>query len=159
MADEMELKQAQEVFATICQTLDSLDWKYDADKEKLWLSTGARGEDLPIDLKIKVDAKRYMVTVFSPIPFAVPEDKRLDMAAAVSVANNILADGNFDYDINNGHIFFRMTNCYRGSKLGNELFVYMVMCACKTVDDFNDRFLMLSKGMITMEKFIEIVTG
>ena len=39
--------------------------------------------------------------------------------------------------------------------LGEELFNYMVMLAAGTVDDYNDKFLMISKGMWSIEDFLK----
>ena len=86
-----------------------------------------------------------------------PDDKRLDMAVAVSAANNLLVDGSFDYDIKQGRMFFRMTSSFRESLVGKDLFTYMLLCSCKTIDDFNDKFMMLAKGLITLEQFFETI--
>lgn len=156
MADEMNLQQAQNVFADLCKALDSNNWKYKKDETKLKIQCGARGDDLPIDLTILVDAKRDVVRVISMMPMKVPEDKRLEMAVAVSLVNNKLVHGCFDLDMGEGHMFFRMTNSFRDSTLSEELYMYLVLCTCKTVDEYNDKFLMISKGMLSLEQFLKL---
>lgn len=47
-----------------------------------------------------------------------------------------------------------MTQTYRGSKLGDGLFQYMIGCACVTVDKYNDKFLAISKGYLSINDFI-----
>lgn len=155
MADGQALREARTAFSTLCKALDGHNWRYKKNEQELRIDCGAQGEDLPMDLIIKVDADRYLVTLLSHMPFVVPQDKRLDMAVAVSVANNCLVDGSFDYDIKSGHIFFRMTSSYMESTLGAEAFFYIVLCSCKTIDDFNDKFLMIAKGRMTIEQFID----
>ena len=91
----------------------------------------------------------------SRFPFDIPEDKRVDAAIAVCVANYYLVDGSFDYDITEGTITFRLTSSYRESSLGEDLFEYMIMCSAATVDAYNDKFFMLAKGMMTVQQFIE----
>ena len=54
------------------------------------------------------------------------EDKRVDGAIAVCVANNGLNDGCFDYDVRDGEIRFRLTSSYRESTPGTALFEYMI---------------------------------
>lgn len=154
MADEKNLIQAQETFKTLCQTLDGHEWKYAKDEEKLSIECGAQGEDLPMDIAIVVDSERCLVRLMSHIPVVVPEDKRLDAAIAISVVNNMLVDGSFDFDISSGLIFFRMTNSFLESKLGNDVFTYMLFASCQTIDAYNDKFLMLVKGMISIEQFL-----
>lgn len=89
------------------------------------------------------------------MPFDIPEDKRIDMAIAVNIANYGIIDGSFDYDISDGDLRFRMTTSYRESILGKELFEYMFMVSALTTDEYNDKFMMLAKGLISIEQFID----
>lgn len=150
-------ERALQAFRALCANLDAHNWHYKKFEEDLTIDTGVNGEDLPISLLIQVDEDRELVILLSLQPFSVPENKRLDMAAAVSVVNNRLVDGSFDFDIKKGRLVFRMTSCYIDSILGDDLFTYMIGVSCKTVDDFNDKFMMLSSGMISIEKFIELI--
>ena len=153
MADE-KLERAQKVYGTMCSTLDSHEWHYKKDEEKLSIDCGAQGEDLPMEITIKVDAERQLILLLSHLPFVISEDKRLDVAIAVSAVNDKLVDGSFDYSIADGHMFFRMTSSFIESEIGNELFTYMLMVSCHTIDEYNDKFLMLGKGMMSIEDFI-----
>lgn len=155
MADQKNLELAKATFATLCQTLEENQWKYKKNEEKFSIECGARGDDLAIDIAIKVDVERQLVLLLSHLPFVVAEDKRLDMAIAVSVINNALVDGCFDYDVKSGHMFFRMTNSYMESKIGTDVFAYMLYGACTIVDEYNDKLLMLCKGMLSMEQFLK----
>lgn len=155
MADEKNLKLAQSTFETLCNALDKNGWHYKKNAEEFKIECGAQGDDLPMELSIYVDAERMLILLLSHLPFVIQEDKRLDTAVAVSAINNRLVDGSFDYDIKSGHMIFRMTNSYMESLIGEELFLYMIMISCRTIDEYNDKFLMLSKGMISLDKFIE----
>lgn len=157
MTDEMKLQAAVESYVTLCSALDSQNWKYQKHDEELKITCTANGEDLPMDLTIKADPGKQMVLLISHLPFTVPEEKRLDAAIAISVINDHLVDGNFDYDIAGGHIFFRMNNSFMDSKLSEKVFLYLLFCGCQTIDEYNDKLLMLAKGMISVEKFIEVV--
>ncbi|MBQ8515797.1 MAG: YbjN domain-containing protein [Ruminococcus sp.] len=156
MSDERKMKFAQSTYATVCKMFDAQGWHYDRHDDDLVIHATMRGDDLPIEFLVIVDADRQLVSFISPMPFEVNEDKRMDMAIAVTVANYGLADGSFDYNLADGSIRFRMTSSFRESILGAELFEYMVFVACKTVDVYNDKFLMLAKGMMDIEKFIEM---
>ena len=151
-------EQALQVFQTLCDNLEAHHWKYKKDEDELTIECGVQGEDLPMDITIEVDEGRQLVLLLSHQPFVAPEDKRIEMAVAVSVVNNRLVDGCFDYDIRNGHMFFRMVCTFRDSILGDDLFSYLIGCSCQTIDEFNDKFMMLSTGLIDVEKFIEIVS-
>ena len=153
MAEE-KLARAQKVYETLCATLDFHNLKYKRNDDLFSIECGVQGEDLPMEITIRVESDRQLIMLLSHLPFIVPEDKRLDVAIATSIINNGLVDGSFDYDIADGHIFFRMTSSFIESEIGNDLFTYMLVCSFRTIDEYNDKFLMLGKGMITIENFI-----
>ena len=74
---------------------------------------------------------------------------------AVCVANYGLINGSFDYDLSDGEIRFRLVSSYRESILSEALFNYMIVVSAGTVDDYNDKFLMVSNGMMSAEDFIK----
>ena len=149
------LVKARAVYNTLIKMLDSRDWKYEKHEDKLLIKSGIQGDDLPVEYIMLVNPRNEVVQFLSALPFKMPEDKRVDGALAVCVANYGLVDGSFDYDLTDGEIRYRLTSSYRESELSPELFEYMMMVAASTVDNYNDRFFMLSKGMITIQQFIE----
>ena len=155
MADEKVMKHAKTVYETICSMLTKRDWKFTRHDEDLVITCGARGEDLPMDIVIIVDPNAQVVSIYSQMPFAIGEDKRVEASLAVNIANYGLVNGTFDYDISDGSIRFRVVSSFRGSILSEELFEYMLVITASTVDQYNDKFLMISKGMLDVEKFVE----
>ena len=153
MADE-KYTTAKVVYDTACEALTERGWKYEGDLETLRIKTGAVGEDLPMEIIIDVNADRQLFLVISPLPLKVPEDKRVDLAVAISVINNQLIDGSFDYDMRDGKILFRLTSSFIDSKISKEAITYMIMCSCSTIDDYNDKLLLLAKGMLSLEQFL-----
>ena len=155
MAQDVNMAKARDVFDGIVSMLDTRDWKYEKFEDDLLIRSGIKGDDLPVEFILFVKPQNQVVQFISKLPFNIPEDKRVDAAIAVSVANYGLVDGSFDYDINDGEIRYRLTSSYRDSYLSHDLFEYMIMCAASTVDQYNDRFFMLAKGMMTIQQFIE----
>ncbi len=151
-----DVQQAKQVFATMVKMLDGRGWHYQKDEENLIIRSGVTGDDLPVEFIIVVDAEREVVRFLSKLPFSMPEDKRVDGAIAVCVANNGMVNGSFDYDIGDGDIVFRLTTTFKsGSILTEDVFEYIIMVSASTVDEYNDKFFMLAKGMITVQQFIE----
>lgn len=155
MEETKLLQQARSVYETICKSLDNRDWKYERHDDDLTILSEAQGEDLPVSMIIRVDPNAQVVSLYSPMPFNIAEEKRIDAAIAVCVANYGLINGSFDYDLNDGEIRFRLVTSFRESMLSEELFMYMVLVAAATVDDYNDKFLMVSKGIMSIQSFIE----
>ena len=148
--------KALAVFNTVCRVLDSKSLKYTADKEKLLVFLSARGEDLPINLFFRVDDDRNMLTVHSILDTEVTSDKRVEFAVAINMANLSLVNGTFDFDIESGRIVYRMSHPYLNGTVSDAIVDYLTMCSFSTVDEYNDSFLMLNKGMIDIAKFIEL---
>ena len=153
--EEMNMQKAKEVFDVLVRMLDTRDWKYEKHEEKLLIKSGIKGDDLPVEFIVVVKPRNEVVQFISMLPFNMPEDKRVDGAIAVCAANYGLVDGSFDYDLRDGEIIFRMTSSYRDSKLSEDLFEYMIMVAASTVDQYNDKFFMLAKGMMSVQQFLE----
>lgn len=157
MAEEKKLKLAKAAFASLCEMLDEHDWHYSKDESELKIACGAQGDDLPIEIRIEVDADRQLIMLLSQMPFSVPEERRTALAVAVSAANNGLADGSFDYSYLGGEIVFRMTSSFRDSLIGKEVFEYMLMCSCFTVDKYNDKFFMVAKNDMSNEEILNYI--
>ena len=155
MADNYDMRKAREVFQTLVKMLDTRNWKYEKHEDKLLIKSGIKGDDLPVEFIVVVKPRNEVVQFISQLPFNMPEDKRVDGAIAICVANYGLVDGSFDYDITDGSITFRLTSSYRSSNLGLDLFEYMIMVAASTVDSYNDKFFIISKGVMTLQQFME----
>lgn len=147
-------EKALHVFEEFCAAIDARGWHYNRDDENLRLSFDIRGDDLTMDVSASIDERLQRIYVLSHLPFAFSEDKRLDGAIATSVINYNLVDGSFDYNMKTGRTVFRMTNSFKGCEVGRELFDYIMDCMLYTVDEYNDKFFMLSIGAKSLEDFI-----
>ena len=153
--DELNMAKAKETYDVLCRMMDNQRWHYEKEEEELIVKSGVKGNDFPIEFIIRVNPRNQLVSFLSRLPFNVEEDKRIDVALAICAVNYWLADGSFDYDLTDGSIIFRLTSSYKESTLGEALFEYMVMVSAATVDNYNDKFFMISKGMMTYQQFIE----
>ncbi|MBQ7915648.1 MAG: hypothetical protein IJ315_02520 [Firmicutes bacterium] len=151
----MDKKQlALKVYDTMIQALDQRNWNYEKDVEKNLVHFNVSGEDLPIKFIMWADEDRQLIRILSPLCFKFPEENRIEGAIAACHASYALSDGCFDYDLSEGSISFRLTNAFHESEIGVDLIQYMISCTCVLVDEYNDRFLMLAKGMIDLQTFL-----
>jgi len=155
MSDEIKKNHAIKVYETLCEALEKREWKYDKKEDKMVVYFGVSGDDLPMDFIITVDEDRQLIRLISPMSFKMSEEKRIDGAIATCVASYGMADGSFDYDLSDGRIVFRMTASFIDSEIGEDLFQYMISCACAMVDMYNDQFLAINKGFMSISEFIE----
>ena len=154
MADATKMKQAKTVYETFCKALDARKWKYEDHPEDRVITVSYMGEDIPMNFVVFIDEDRQLVRMLSRLPFTFAEDHRVDGAVATSYINFKLADGSFDYDYFTGEVIFRLTATFIESLVSEELLFYMVACSCYTVDKYNDKLLMVAKGMLPVDRFI-----
>lgn len=154
-----QLKQAQTIFGIICKYLDAHDWKYEKDEDEFAVRLTTKGDDLIIPISISINKELMIVSIISPIPFEVPEDKRVGMTLAVTAANYTLADGSFDYNVSEGLIAYRLTTSYRDSIIGTNLIEYLLMCTCYSVDEYNDKFEKVIKDDLNAGEMLELIYG
>ena len=154
MASEHDMKLTQTIYNQICAVMDARGWKYDKHEQDNVVHFTVVGEDIPMEFIAYIDVERQLVRLMSQLPFKFAEDKRIEGAIVTSSANYAIADGCFQYDITDGEIIFKMTSSYRDSLISNETIDYMVSCSLAVVDEFNDKFLMVSKGVKSVEDFL-----
>lgn len=151
----MSNEAARAVYEMICEMFDDNELKYTRYDDDLVVNCAARGDDLPMEFLFMVRPDREIVQLLSPMPYKIDEDKRVEVAVAVAVANYGLVNGSFDYDVSDGEIRFRMTQGVMDHMPSKEVFRYMLFAASSSIDQYNDRFFMLNKGMMTVEQFVE----
>ena len=144
-----------QVYQMFKKHLEENDFKFEAHDDDLVLTMTVHGEDLPQLTIIRVLDDRDVLQILSPIPSHIPEDKRVDAAVAVSVANYGMVNGSFDFDMRDGEIRFRIAQGYEGMELSEEFIRYILSVAFFVTDKYNDRFFMLGKGLLSLEQFIE----
>lgn len=156
--DRIRIENAAKNAEVLIAMLEHRKLKYTVE-ERTDARTGIRlhfaGEDLPMTLYIILRADRQIATVFSAMPFQVAPEHRYDTAIAVLAANHGLIDGSFDLNMQTGEIRFRLTSCFIGTVLTEELFSYMMFVSAETVDRYNDRFKALNDGEMNLDVFLQ----
>jgi len=156
--EEQNKQRAEAVYKVLCEMLDRHEVHYEKCEEDLLVKFGMSGDDLPMQFLMLVDKERSLLRLLSPLSFAVQEDKRLDTALAINALNNRLPEGNFDYDIASGRICFRIASCFEDCEIASTVPEYLLFLASVVVDKYNDKFLMFSKGAISLEQLLSTET-
>ena len=158
MVDEKNDKNAQSVYTTLCKVLDKRGLKYQnvgKDSYGDWTVRFNRtNKDLTVEFALFIDVKRQLIRMLARLPFCFSEEKRIDGAIAVSHANYRMVDGDFDCDMDNGKIIFKLTSSVLKSLISAELLDYMLNLTVSMVDEFGDKFLMIDKGEMTLQQFL-----
>lgn len=147
-------KEAEQVFDTFCGLLDRIRWKYRADRNRLIISTGVPGEKPPVEFVLKFNPENGRFFLLSQIPVTMQEEKRADAALVVNEFNQDKKLGAFDLDFESGGIFFKVTQCFVGCRISEELCAFLLEFSLKYIDAYNSKFLMLNNGLISTEQFL-----
>ncbi|MCQ2417265.1 MAG: YbjN domain-containing protein [Oscillospiraceae bacterium] len=152
------IENAKKNAEVLLAMLDNQKLKYtiqEQSEEKLHVRIHFTGEDIPITLHIIIRADRQIVSVLSAMPFYITEEHRMEAAQAVCAANQGLIDGSFDLNLKTGEVRFRLTSCFIGSVLSEDLFSYLMFVSAETIDRYNDRFCDLNTGTLELQQFLQ----
>ena len=149
---EKEEKQARQAYAALCGMLYDRKWHYDRDDKEMSISCGVQGDDIPMKMNVFINAEAQTARLVSHLPFDVPAARRDAVVAAICAINYNIYDGCFDYNYNDDHILFRLSVCYADSLVGKGLFGHMMSVSCFTVDEYNDKLLLVVKSGMTPEE-------
>lgn len=151
-----DLEKAKRAYATIIAMMNEDNLKYQREDEKLRIKISFSTNDLDVDMIFSVDADRSLVRMISFLPdeCTFSSNDIVKGAVAVCVANHNMVNGSFDYDINEGDIFFKLVDSYRAGDITVETVRYMLSTALHTIDQYNDRFRDLANGTMSLNDFI-----
>ncbi|MBR6718763.1 MAG: YbjN domain-containing protein [Oscillospiraceae bacterium] len=155
--DPARIENTKKNAEVLLAMLDHRKLKYSVEEQteaRTHIRIHFTGEDIPMTLHIILRADRQIASVLSVMPFFITEEHRNDAALAVTAANHGLIDGSFDLNMKNGEIRFRLTSCYIDSVLSESLFSYLMFVSAETIDRYNDRFMALNTGEMTLEQFL-----
>ena len=158
MAEEKNaVQQAKTVYGTLCKMLTDKGLKFKSFDEDLTVTFGFKGEDIPVEIIANIDPERLLITMFSQLPFTVPENKRADVALAISMVNCSIVDGSFGFDYNKGTVVFKITSRFNESLIGKSLLEYMMVICYHTVERFNDKFFLIANGKMSLEELQQFI--
>ena len=146
-------KEAKVVFDSLVAHLHKIKLNFAQEEadDRYVIRFNMSGDDIPMRFFLYVNTDKQIITLHSPQPVTFSADK-IDLACkAICAINYRLTDGDFQIDVRDGEVLFNMSNCYAGSLISGDVFDYMLGMSINIVDEFNDKLLMLSKGMIGLD--------
>lgn len=153
--DNEVLQRARATFETLCRAMEAEDMPIDRDDEELTVLFGVIGDYFPIIVQFRVDPEAQVVSLFSPHRFAVEVGKYIEVVLAAAYANYGMINGNFDCNLANNEISFRIASSFRDSILGEELFSYMLNETISVWNRYGNSFRLLCDGTFELQQFIE----
>lgn len=146
----------QTLFEKCCACLDDGGVKYSVDRieDSDIINFTASGDDLQMNCTIRFIGG--VVSLYSLIPARFSGEKLVEGIMAVNEINRKLVFGSLDFDSKEGIVIYRVTNCFNDCAVETGgIFMELIRILLRSVDDYNDKLFMLSKGMLNFSEFME----
>lgn len=147
------MQTTKEIFDIISTALEEKNMLCDKHEDMLIIRSWSLSK-APIEFCMLIDATRKSVTFFSIYDFKIPEEKRIDGAAAVCKVC-FRVNGTFDYDLNDGSIQYRLSTWYKYAPLTVEHVKYMIDIGLASVILQEDKLHSFAIGQMTLKELLE----
>ena len=151
----MKMADTKQVYQTAIKAFDEINWHYNRDDENQIITCNVSGEDLTIKIFYRVCTDRNIMYVKSAMPFTVNEKKRMELCVAVAIANFTMLNGSFELDISDGYLGFKILCPFMDMTPTTEVCKYLINLTCRMTDIYNDKFLAVANGTMTLNQFKE----
>ena len=110
------------------------------NEEKNVLEGDFTSEPFNVHIKLSIYPENGLMAIFSLLPFDVPPAKSSEMAKLIcSINYNDLYAGNYDYNVEQGKVIFRLSMPFRNSILSKELIEECIEYTVSTVSKYNNK--------------------
>lgn len=147
-------REAAESIETFARMLTKREWHYKRNDGAYSLHVGVAVDALPMDIIITADPDHGILRIFSKISVTLSKDKIMEAAIIVNELNEGRLMGNFDLNITSGSIFFKVYSCIADCTISEGACGLLLDYAVRMVDDYNRKFLLLNKGVLSMEDIL-----
>lgn len=149
--------QSKQIFNSLCEVMQDIDFSYDKKEDELVILSGAQGKDLPMSFMLRVSDERQIVSFVSVIPVEVPQKMLNNVIIALNEINMYLLDGCFAYDTSQSHIVFRSALTYKDAMIGKGALKRMVILSLSRVDTFNGKLQKIVEKEMSVQEIIEFI--
>ena len=153
--DTKDTNYAIETYNTLLEAIKANGWACKYNESNLTIKYTVIGNGINTEYYVLVDEKNQLVWLYTVLPFAFDATKITDGAVAVSMVNFNLDCGNFDLDVKNGKVKFKMVTSYRDSKLAAETLSFLLLHSAATVEEFGKRLRDFAQGKTAIETFLK----
>ena len=133
--------------------LEKKKWTYkeEEDEAAYIYRFELRGEDLPIDVIVVFEKERPQLAVLSRLPVTIPDEKKAEACILLNQINDASDFGKITMNPGSGKLRFRYCAFFGQCLVSDDFFAQVIFNSVNYLDDFNDRLLMYSKGMVPAE--------
>lgn len=148
------MQNAADMYSRLRKMLDDMNWQYSRLKRELGVRYFVSGEDIPMEFLVKIKPDVRMLCFISILPAKFNDSNRADAVLAACAANHGMVMGSFAYNMELDRVVFMASSLYDECETGTDWLKHQMYLSQTIVEQYNDRFLMLSKGVLSVEDFI-----
>lgn len=127
------------LFDVAIEWLNEDDWSFEEnhrDDGNNWTRSRYKGENATFDLVLDAREHQEVFYVYIYWPIVIPVEKRLEVAELITRINYGLMLGNFELDMRDGEIRYKVSVDVEGSQLVSKMIENMVRSALGTSDRY-----------------------
>ncbi len=116
--------------------LIEIGWKFEKDDDSDVIKTGVNAKNASFRLIIYSLEEKDLLTIYVAQDNNVPENKRILLAEFIARANYGLNLGNFDIDMEDGELGYKVSADLEGGTLSTDMVGNMVGAGVSTMDQY-----------------------
>jgi len=124
------------IIDTVHEWLVKDDWNFERDPERSLIKTGVKAKNASYRLFFDAKEEEQQLIIYIVCPNSIPMDKLLEGAEFVTRANYGLRIGNFEMDMSDGEVRYKVSVDVEGGKLGPTMVENMVDIGVGTIDKY-----------------------
>jgi hypothetical protein len=128
--------QKQFTFEDLVECLNEDGVNFASREQDGAIMAGFGGEHGPVHLLARVDGERNVLALTFRLPLTVPEEKRIEMAEAITRANYGIVVGNFEMDMRDGELNYKVAVPIDDAMLSQAQFRHCMGAALRTIQRY-----------------------
>ncbi len=139
---------------TVEEYLIEIGWKFERDDDNDVIKTGVNAKNASFRVIIYGLEEKDLLTVYVAQDNNIPKDKHIVVAEFITRANYGLNLGNFDLDLEDGELGYKVAIDMEGGQLSTDMVGNMVGAGVSTMDQYYPGLMAVLFGNATPEQAI-----
>lgn len=134
------------ILDTVAMFLTKDDWNFERDDKEDLITAGIKGRNASFRLFVKAREETEQLLVVMKSPNNIPEGRRVEAAEFLTRANWGLTIGNFEMDMQDGEVRYKVSVDVEGGELTAEMAGTMIRVGAIMMDKYYPGLMTISFG-------------
>lgn len=139
-------KLAEREFNKFLKVMTAAKMQYDLEDGKNAAVFGINIDNMPTVFRISCDEERNMMTLCATLPFTILPHFTAAAAVAVAELNYKLADGHYNFDTDDGRLYFYITLCYADCLITEEVYERFIALPLQVIHESGKSLAKITSG-------------